>query len=102
MITWQKTPNSTFPQFETEKNKHMKILKGWKKISNQGGFLNETTGQTLVIAKAEFGLHYHVLLFEGKRMENKDGNKLSPNYPTQSKAETYAINWMTKNPQGTN
>jgi hypothetical protein len=79
----------------------LKNLIGWRKISNQGGFLNETTGQTLVIAKAEFGVHYHVLLFEGQRVENKEGKKISPEYPTEKKAEVFAINWMTKNPNGT-
>jgi hypothetical protein len=78
----------------------MKILEGWRKISNQGGFLNETTGQTLVIAKAEFGLHYHVLVFEGKKMESEKGKKISPEYSTETKAEAFAINWMTKNPKG--
>ena len=33
----------------------MRILKGWKRISNKGGFVNEVTGQTLVVAKQEFG-----------------------------------------------
>ena len=80
----------------------MKTLKGWRRISNKGGFLNETTGQTLVIAKAEFGFHYNVLLFEGQRTENKEGKKISPEYPTETKAETFAIDWMTKNPKGTN
>lgn len=62
--------------------------------------MNETTGQTLIIAKAEFGVHYHVLLFEGQRMENKEGKKISPEYPTEKKAEAYAIVWMEKNPKG--
>ncbi len=78
----------------------MKNLKGWRKISNQGGFLNESTGQTLVIAKAEFGVHYHVLLFEGQRVENEEGRKISPEYTTEKKAEAYAVDWMTKNPNG--
>ncbi len=80
----------------------MKCLKGWRRISNEGGFLNETTGQTLIIAKAEFGLHYHVLLFEGQRKEDKEGCKISPEYPTETKAAAFAIDWMTKNPNGTN
>lgn len=29
----------------------MKLIKGWKKISNEGGFVNETTGQTLIVSK---------------------------------------------------
>jgi hypothetical protein len=78
----------------------MKILKGWRRISNQGGFLNEITGQTLTIAKAEFGLHYHVLLFEGQQTEDENGKKLSPEYSTETKAQTFALCWMTKNPNG--
>jgi hypothetical protein len=80
----------------------MKTLKGWRKISNQGGFLNETTGQTLVITKKEFGLHYHVLLFGGERKEDKEGKKVSPDYPTESKAEAFAVDWMKKNSNGSN
>jgi hypothetical protein len=80
----------------------MKILKGWKKLSHEGGYLNETTGQTLVIVKAEFGAHYHVLLFEGQRIENEGGRKLSPEYSNESKAEAFAIDWMIKNPRGAN
>ncbi len=79
----------------------MKDLKGWRRISNQGGFLNETTNQTLAIAKSEFGSHYHVLLFEGRRMENREGKKISSEYSTEKKAEAFAIDWMTKNPNGT-
>jgi hypothetical protein len=80
----------------------VKILKGWRKISNEGGFLNETTGQTLVIAKKEFGMHYNVLLFSGERTEDAEGKKISPDFSTEAKAEAFAIDWMTKNPNGTN
>lgn len=62
--------------------------------------MNETTGQTLIITKAEFGVHYHVLLFEGQRMENKEGKKISPEYATEKKAEACAMDWMSKNPKG--
>jgi len=79
----------------------MKTLKGWRRISNQGGFLNETTGETLLVAKKEFGLHYNVLLFCGKRKEDKEGQKISPDYATQAKAEAFAVEWMEKNPAGT-
>ncbi len=78
----------------------MKTPKGWRKISNQRGFLNETTGQTLIVAKSESGEHYHVLLFEGQRKEDKEGKKVSPEYPTEAKAEKIAIDWMTKHGSG--
>jgi len=77
-------------------------LKGWRKISNEGGFLNETTGQTVVIVKKEFGEDYQVLLFVQERVEDTQGKKISPDFPTKAKAETFAINWMIKNPEGTN
>jgi len=80
----------------------MKTVKGWRRISNQGGFLNEITGETLSVAKKEFGLHYHVLIFTGQRTEDIDGKKISPDYPTSAKAEAFAIDWMKKNPNGNN
>lgn len=79
----------------------MKIVKGWKKISNKGGYINEFTGQALIITKQEFGQHYHVLLFKQERTENADGTKISPEYSTEVKAEDFAMNWMKKNPNGT-
>ena len=80
----------------------MKILKGWRKISNEGGFLNETTGQTLAVVKKEFGSDYHVLLFSGERTEDAEGKTISPDFETAKKAESFAVSWMTKNPNGTN
>lgn len=78
----------------------MRIVKGWKRISNKGGFVNEVTGQTLVIAKQEFGEHYHVLLFSQERTHDAQGNKISPEYSSEVKAEAYAMGWMAKNPKG--
>lgn len=54
----------------------------------------------MVVVKAEFGLHYRVLLFEGRRKEDKEGKKISPDYPTEAKAEAFAVDWMIKNPNG--
>jgi hypothetical protein len=80
----------------------LKTIKGWRRISNDGGFLNETTGQTLVVAKKEFGEDYHVLLFVQEQTEDSKGKKISPDFPTKAKAEVFAINWMLKNPEGNN
>jgi hypothetical protein len=80
----------------------MKTLKGWRRISNEGGFLNEITGQTLIVAKKEFGMHYNVLLFAGERTEETEGKKVSPDFPTESKAAAFAVKWMQKSPEGTN
>ena len=79
----------------------MKIVKGWRRISNQGGFVNETTGQTLAVAKKEFGEHYHVLLFTEERTNDAEGKKISPEYSTEAKAEAFAMDWMKKYPKGT-
>lgn len=78
----------------------MKIIKGWRKMDRQRGFVNETTGQNLVVAKKEFGTHYVVLLFPRVRVDDK-GETISPEYATASKAEAYALDWMDKHPVGT-
>jgi hypothetical protein len=64
--------------------------------------MNETTGQTLVVKKKDFGEHYLVLLFPGECIAEGEGKKISPEFATESKAEAYAIDWMSKNPAGTN
>ena len=79
----------------------MRTIRGWKRISHKGGFVNEITGQTLVVVKKEFAEHYHVLLFKQERTDNAKGNKISPEYTTEAKAEAFAIKWMEKNPNGT-
>ena len=79
----------------------MKTLKGWKRLKHEKGYLSEVTGQTLVISKKEFSSEYQVLVFEGRRTEDNDGEKISPDFATQKKAENFAIDWMTKNPNGT-
>jgi hypothetical protein len=80
----------------------MRIVKGWKRISNKGGFINEVTGQTLIIAKQEFGEHYHVLLFKQERTDDAEGKKISTEYSSEAKAEAFASDWMKKNPNGIN
>ena len=77
----------------------MKIVKGWRKMDRQRGFVNETTGQNLVVTKKEFGEHYVVLLFPRVRVDDK-GETISPAYATASKAEACALNWMEKHPRG--
>ena len=81
-------------------NDLMKEIKGWKRIDNERGYLNATTGQNLIVSKKQFGQHYIVLLFP--KMRNGDeGTKISPEYATASKAEAVAFKWMTKHPKGT-
>jgi hypothetical protein len=71
-----------------------------KKIGNEQGYLNDTTGQNLVVSKKQFGQHYIVLLFPEMRSDD-EGTKISPEYATESKAEAFAFNWMKKHPKGT-
>jgi len=77
----------------------LKIVKGWRKMDRQRGFMNEITGQNLVVRKKEFGTHYVVLLFPITRVNDK-GETVSPAYATASKAEAYDLNWMEKHPRG--
>ena len=77
----------------------MKIVKGWKKIDNERGFMNETTGQNLVVTKKQFGVHYLVILF-GKVEDSEEGRKISPEFSSQAKAEAFAMEWMSKHPKG--
>ena len=77
----------------------MKIMKGWRKMDRQRGFVNETTGQNLVVTKKEFSSKYVVVLFPRIRVDDK-GDTISPEYATASKAEAYALNWMEKHPKG--
>ena len=77
----------------------MKIIKGWRKIDQERGFVNETTGQNLVIKRKEFSSKYVVVLFPQVRVDD-EGETLSPAYATESKAEAYALDWMEKHPEG--
>ena len=78
----------------------MKLVKGWKRISNQGGFVNESTGQTLIVSKKEFSENYHVLLFAGQQTDKNESKRISPEFSTESKAEAFAMDWMEKHPNG--
>jgi hypothetical protein len=78
----------------------LKIIKGWKKLSNEGGYVNETTGQTLTISKKEFSSSYHALLFAGEQTNDAQGKKISPDFSKKTQAETSALNWMEKHPNG--
>ena len=78
----------------------MKMVKGWRRIDNERGYMNETTGQNLVVRKKQFGEHFIVLLFPRVRIDDK-GETISPEYATESKAGSYAMDWMEKHPLGT-
>jgi hypothetical protein len=77
----------------------MKTIKGWRRIDNDRGFMNETTGQNLVVTKKQYGEHYLVRLFP-KVKDDEEGRKISPEFPTEAKA--FAMDWMSKHPKGVN
>jgi hypothetical protein len=52
-------------------------------MDRQRGFVNETTGQNLVVTKKELGAQYVVLLFPRVRVDDK-GETISPEYATAS------------------
>jgi hypothetical protein len=83
----------------------MKILKGWRRIDNQRGYINATTinattGQNLIVIRTEFGEHYLVMLFPMVKNDDEEGSRISPEYATVSKAESFAMDWMSKHPRG--
>jgi hypothetical protein len=77
----------------------VRIVKGWRRIDNHRGYMNETTGQNLVVRKKEFGEHYLVILLPLVKNDD-EGKKMSPEYATESKAEAFAMGWMIKHPRG--
>jgi hypothetical protein len=77
----------------------MKIVKGWRRIDKERGFVNEITGQNLVVTKKQFGEHYMVMLFL-KVKDDEEGKKISPEYSTEAKADAFARDWMSKHPEG--
>jgi hypothetical protein len=77
----------------------MKIVEGWRRIDNQRGYINAETEQSLAVTKKQYGEHYLVLLFPQIRNDD-EGRKVSPEFPTRSKAESFAMDWMGKHPRG--
>ncbi len=78
----------------------MRIVEGWRRIDNQRGYINVTTGQNLIVTKTEFGEYYLAMLFPIARRDDEEGKKISPEYATESKAEAFAMDWMTKHSRG--
>ncbi len=75
------------------------MVEGWRKIDNERGYMNETTGQILLVRKKQFGEHFVVLLFPRGRIDG-NGETVSPEYATESKAGAYAMDWIKKHPRG--
>ena len=78
----------------------MKDIKGWRKISHEGGYLNDNTGQTLVISKKQFSQTFHAIIYVAEQTKVADGKIISPEFATFDKAETYATDLMRKHPNG--
>jgi len=94
------TVSSTLqPETEQEKE-NMRIVKEWRRIDNQRGYVNAATGQNVVVVKKPYGEHYIVMLFPFAKKDTEQGKKISPEYATESKAETFALDWMDKHPRG--
>ena len=82
------------------KERKMKIIKGWKMLSHECGYLNDSSGQTVVVSKKEFSNNYHVQLFECGQTGKEDGKTISPAYASKAKADAFAEGWMLKHPNG--
>jgi hypothetical protein len=78
----------------------LKDIKGWRKISHEGGYLNEITGQTLVISKKQYSQTFHAIIYVAEPTKEVDGKIISPEFGTFDKAETYATDLMRKHPCG--
>ena len=80
----------------------MKIMKGWRKIDNQRGFVNEATGHNLIVTKKQYGQHYLAMLYSKADHDDEEGSKISPEFSTEAKAAAFAMNWMSNHPEGVN
>jgi hypothetical protein len=79
----------------------LRIIKGWKKLSHECGYLNDNSGQTVVVSRKEFSKNFYVRLFDSGHAEKDDGKTISPEYATKTKADAFAHDWMQKHPNGT-
>jgi hypothetical protein len=48
-----------------------------RRIDNQRGYINATTGQNLIVTKKQYGEHYIVLLFPRAENNDDEGRKIS-------------------------
>jgi hypothetical protein len=77
----------------------MRIVEGWRRLDNRRGYINATSGQNLVVKKKQYGEHYSVRLFPEMRNDD-EGRRISPEFLTESKAEAFALDWMSQHPKG--
>ncbi len=77
----------------------MKMLKGWRKMSHNRGYQNETTSQIITVKKKEFTDQYLVWLIPNEA-GNIEGKRISPEFASEARAQEFAFDWMKKNPNG--
>ena len=80
----------------------MKTLKGWRKMSHNRGYQNETTSQIVTVKKKEYTDEYVVWLMPNEAGDegNDEGKKVSPEFANEARAQEYAIDWIQKHPNG--
>ncbi len=78
----------------------MKTIKGWKRLSHDCGYQNDTSGQIVIVVQKEFSRNFHVRLFESGQSEKEDGKTISPDYASKARADAFAEDWMQKHPKG--
>ena len=54
----------------------------------------------MIVVQKQYSQDYYVLVFAGQPTEQKDARVISPEFQTEAKAQVYAVNLMTKNPNG--
>ncbi len=69
-------------------------------MSHRGGYVNESTGQTVLILKKDYSSNYHVLLFASQQTREEESKPVSPDFSTEAKAMAFAIRLMEKHPNG--
>ncbi len=79
----------------------MKIIKGWKMLSHECGYLNDTSGQTWLFRKKNSATTIMFGCLSADKPRKRMGKTISPDYATKAKADAFAEDWMLKHPNGT-
>ena len=80
----------------------MKIIKGWKMLSHECGYLNDVIRANCWLFQKKNSATTIMFGFLSLGKSRKDeGKTISPDYATKSKADAFAENWMLKHPNGT-
>jgi hypothetical protein len=79
----------------------MKEIKGWRRLTHDCGYQNDTSDQTVAVLKKDFSQNYEVKLFESGKSEKEEGKTISPAFASKARADAFAGDWMQKHPKGT-